>query len=320
MGFHVSLRKYYLFPTRFVELSEMSEISGLNFTVETSIQDKLPFLNVMVEKMGDGSFKTTVYRKPTDIGTCMNANGDCPDQYKSSVIKGFLFRAKKLTSEKTDFLLEVKRAKQILINNGFSNKMVDDEIKIFLKSDANKESNEEVHNVYYKNFMNSNYRQDEETIKEIIKENVKTKKKNSKVNLIVYYKTRKTAQLFMKNNINPNPRELATTNVIYQFECERDECQHLNGREITYSGATTCTVSRRISLHLQNGAILKHFESKHSSKITRKEFEDWTKIRYIERDVTRLFILEALIIKHEDPVINRQDTGKRRTLKLHGES
>ena len=73
-------------------------------------------------------------------------------------------------------------------------------------------------------------------------------------------------------------------------------------------------------MHLQSGAIVKHFESKHSSKITRKEFEDWTKIRYIERDVTRLFILEALIIKHEDPVINRQDNGKRRTLKLHGES
>ena len=75
-----------------------------------------------------------------------------------------------------------------------------------------------------------------------------------------------------------------------------------------------------MSLHLQNGAIVKHLDDNHTTKITRKEFEYWTKTRYIERDVNRLFILEALIIQFEDPVVNRQDTGKKRTLKLYGDS
>ena len=41
-------------------------------------------------------------------------------------------------------------------------------------------------------------------------------------------------------------------------------------------------------------------------------------MRYVERDTYRLEILEALIINVEDPEINRQDTGKVRTLKLYG--
>ena len=43
-----------------------------------------------------------------------------------------------------------------------------------------------------------------------------------------------------------------------------------------------------------------------------------TKARYYIRDVRRLEILEALIIRLEDPEINKQDTGKVRFLKLHG--
>ena len=106
---------------------------GLNFTFEVGVNNKIPFLNVLVEKQ-EGRYKTTVYRKPTDVGACMNAKGDAPVQYKSSVIKGFLYRAKKLCSDSSDMILEIKRAKQILINNGYSNLEVEKEIKTFLGS------------------------------------------------------------------------------------------------------------------------------------------------------------------------------------------
>ena len=51
--------------------------------------------------------------------------------------------------------------------------------------------------------------------------------------------------------------------------------------------------------------------------ITRAEIVEMTKARYYERDVRRLEILEALIIRCEDPEINKQDTGKCRALKLY---
>ena len=121
----------------------------------------------------------------------------------------------------------------------------------------------------------------------------------------------------MRNNQSPKVRDLSKTNLIYQFECQKDACKHLPPKEIRYNGLTTCTLSRRLSYHLQNGAILKHSQS-HKDKLTRKEIVDWTKIRYRENDANRLEILESLIINYEDPVINHQDIGKTKIIKLYG--
>ena len=62
----------------------------------------------------------------------------------------------------------------------------------------------------------------------------------------------------------------------------------------------------------------KHFLSKHGRNITREEIVNWTTTRYYERETRRLEILESLIIRYEDPEINKQDTGKRRKLRLYG--
>ena len=79
-------------------------------------------------------------------------------------------------------------------------------------------------------------------------------------------------------------------------------------------------MSRRLTYHLQDGAVQRHNIEKHNKKVTRKEIEMLTKIRYQERDTNRLEILEALIIHFEDPEINKQQTGKIRILKLYGTS
>ena len=122
----------------------------------------------------------------------------------------------------------------------------------------------------------------------------------------------------MKNNQSPKLRELARTNLIYDFNCKIGECMHLPQKQVRYTGLTTCTLSRRLSYHLQNGAIHKHVEQKHNRKVTRQEIVSMTKARYYENDTRRLEILEALIICFEDPHVNKQDTGRTRVLKLYG--
>ena len=125
----------------------------------------------------------------------------------------------------------------------------------------------------------------------------------------------------MKNNLTPKIRDLARTNLIYDFLCSMGECSHLQKRsDRAYSGLTTCTLSRRLTLHLQNGAIKQHCIEKHGRKPTRSEIVEMTKARYYENDIQRLETLEALIILSEEPVINRQDTGKTKILKLFGTS
>ena len=124
----------------------------------------------------------------------------------------------------------------------------------------------------------------------------------------------------MKNNHTPKVRNHARTNLIYDFPCDMCGCAHQNRSEVQYSGLTTCTLSRRLTFHLQTGAILSHSLETHDRKITRKEIVDMTKARYYQNDFQRLEILEALIILFEDPVLNRQDTGRKKTLKLFGTS
>ena len=122
----------------------------------------------------------------------------------------------------------------------------------------------------------------------------------------------------MKNNLAKKPRELMKTDVIYDYRCGKGGCEHLSDRNTTYTGLTTCTMSRQLTMHLQDGAIQRHNIAVHGEKVTRKEIEEFTRIRYQLRDTNRHGILEALIIYFEDPEINKQDTGRRQILKLHG--
>ena len=166
--------------------------------------------------------------------------------------------------------------------------------------------------------MNSSYKTDEKCLREILQENIKVKGEDHKVKLIIFYKTRKTRDLFMKNNLCPKVRDLSQTYVVYEYKCQIGDCKHQP--KSAYDGITTCMLSRRLSNHLQMGAILQHCSDKHELKITRKQLEEATGIRYKERDYNRLTILESLIINEEEPEINRQDTGTKRTLKLYGNS
>ena len=169
--------------------------------------------------------------------------------------------------------------------------------------------------------MNPSYKQDEILLKRIIRDHVSVKDRRDKLQLIIYYQSTKTRHLIMKNNLTPKIRTLARTNLIYDFNCNIDECARQQIRsEKQYSGLTTCQLSRRLTLHLQKGAIRTHCEEVHGRKPTRKELEEMTKARYYENDVQRLETLEALIIRFEEPVINRQDTGKKKILKLYGVS
>ena len=166
--------------------------------------------------------------------------------------------------------------------------------------------------------MNPEYKKDELILKKILQNHVTVRCRSDKIRLVIYYRSRKTRDLVMKNNLTPKLRDLARTNLIYDFHCTIDECAHQPRSEVQYSGLTTCTKSKRLSAHLQSGAIMNHALEKHGRKITRAEIVTMTKTRYYQNDVRRLETLEALIILREDPWINRQDTGKTRTLKLFG--
>ena len=119
----------------------------------------------------------------------------------------------------------------------------------------------------------------------------------------------------MRNNQAPAFPLLQQTNLIYEYKCVQDECEHLP--EVSYVGLTTTTLSRRITMHLGSGAPKSHTECSHPQlSLSRNAMVENTKIIRKENDMRRLQIYEALIIQEKCPKINNQDTGSSRTLKL----
>ena len=76
--------------------TKFEENSILKFTIEKSTENKLPFLDVLVENCNN-YFHTQVYHKPTDKGQCLNADSECPERYKISVINNYIKRAYKIS-------------------------------------------------------------------------------------------------------------------------------------------------------------------------------------------------------------------------------
>ena len=120
----------------------------------------------------------------------------------------------------------------------------------------------------------------------------------------------------MRNNQAPMTPTIQQTNLIYEYKCVQDDCDHLP--EASYVGLTTTTLSRRLTMHLSSGGPKNHNLSAHQgSPISRESLVENTKILRRESDFRRLQIYEALIIQQRRPKINQQVTGSCRTLKLY---
>ena len=289
--------------------------SVLNFTYELGKNKRLPFLDVLVDNSGH-KFKTSVYHKPTDQGICMNGDSECVEKYKVSVISNYINRAYKISSTWSEFHTELNHMKQRLINNNYSNKMVDTQIDKFLKlkftvSESDKKQRKTPLTVYYQSQTHPNYKTEERILSNIVHSNTKCIDSDKELKIIFYYKNKKTTNLVMKNNLMPPLQPLEQTNVIYKFTCPMS-----HGQATEYIGFSQTTLSQRLTAHKQNGSICNHFKTEHKLKPTREQLTENTKIVAREADRHRLAIKEALLILKEKPIINKQFDNFSGILKL----
>ena len=284
--------------------------SSLNFTHETEKEQKLPFLDVLVRR-NTSNFSTQVYVKETNLGFCLNAASECPDRYRRSVINSFVKRAFTHCSSWESTTAELQRISQLLTNNGYKKSEIDDVIRrrmnIFMDdqktTENNKNEQEKEVRIFYKNYMSSSHKEDEKAIKRIISNNVKTTDEDAKLKLVIYYKTKSTASLVIKNNCLPAISNMQETNLIYQYSCNVGDCSRLNSR---YIGSTITTLSKRITAHLQDGAIKRHHLDQHGTAPTRKHLEESTEVLQKEPDRKRIRMAEQVFIHMLKPSINIQ--------------
>ena len=71
--------------------------------------------------------------------------------------------------------------------------------------------------MFYENQITKANKIDERVIKNIVSRNVQCSNANDRLNLIIYYKNKKSKQLVIKNSLGEKRSQLQHTNVIYEI-------------------------------------------------------------------------------------------------------
>ena len=168
---------------------------------------------------------------------------------------------------------------------------------------------------YYQNQMTSNYKTDEKKLKSLFSEHIHSVNEDSKVELVIFYKTKKLRSLFIKNKITPEVPLEKKHHVVYQYKCNREGCNTFNP---TYIGYTTCTLYDRFGMHTQgSSSIKKHLTEAHSvTRVARRDLLESVKVLKHITDKRQLIMTEAILIKELKPSLNTQAEGCSKILKI----
>lgn len=279
--------------------------SCLKFTYEMN-ENILPFLDVSINRINN-IFSTNVHIKETNPGFCMNGISECPERYKRSVINAYVNRAFTHCSNWNQVHKELERLTNVLINNGFLRseiqEVINKKMEIWHSNETPPPDDKPPPlTLYYKNQMSSAYKEDEKIMKDIIKRGVVSTTPKQSVELVIYYKNKKTSELVIKNNPIKRTTDLKRSSVVYEYSCPLGDCK----LQSKYIGMTETTLSRRLTCHLTSGAPKTHTQQVHGERLTRTMLEENTVILSHAPDKKRLQFLEAIFIVNNKPAMNVQ--------------
>ena len=92
----------------------------IKFTMEGQDNGKLPFLDVLISKLGEGNFHLTTYRKPTNTGLLTNFTSFCAYTYKVGLIKTLVDRVHKINRDIPSRDIDLSFVSKVLQRNQFS--------------------------------------------------------------------------------------------------------------------------------------------------------------------------------------------------------
>ena len=293
-------------------IDRLENDSVLHFTQDPMLGDTFNFLDLKLTLDDQRCIQTSVHVKPTDKGAYVNFHSHIPMQYKKSVINCLVSRAIKFSSSVDTLSLELNRIKQVLANNGYPQKMVDDVICRKMNAQIQATPGTDVDSIsFYVQFYNlSNFTNDKKTLQNIMTSHVKPIMQDTAIRVVPYYKPRKVASLF---STRCRADDMERNNVVYLFSCSEAACS------ATYCGHTTQHLSNRVKQHrYQSSNICQHYSEAHNmaSPPMYDELRQCFRIIFSHYDVNSIKLAEALYIRQFRPSINVKQNELYNVLKL----
>ena len=278
-----------------------SKHPSIRFTIQTEINNSLPFLDVNVERLCN-RFETSVFRKDSFTYLSTSFFSFCCNLFKTNVIKTLLFRALRNCSSSESFNAELDSLKNYFFKNGYPPSLIASFIKRFNENRfshplpiSSADPKVIYHVLPYFGHKSVTFKIDLEKLFNKFYPHIKMK--------FILVNNFKISSLFpFKDSLPVGLR----SSVIYRYRCPKDTC----GSE--YYGSTIRTLNARIAEHRgvsnRTGHTLitpPHSAIRiHSDQCASDLNPDHFSIVGYNNNFSSLRILESLHILKNKPVLN----------------
>lgn len=275
---------------------------NLQFTMETEVDGKIPFLDVLLIRNTDNTISTDWYKKPSSSDRILNFLSSHPMHQKINIIKN-LTKKCIILSDKKFLDKNVKRIKEILFNNNYPKNLVN---RVICETkNKNKQSNSKLikntsNEVSYIKYCKFPY------ISNLSDKLNFLFNKNSDSNCkLVFYNIKTTNTLFSRLKDKTLPSE--ESNLIYKIDCKNcEKC---------YIGQTKQFLQKRLKQHeydckitncnkLEKTALaLHHFTDNHQFDFKNAKILD-KEINFTKRNLSEMIYITL----HNNTTNMRSDT------------
>ena len=271
--------------------------NNIKFTVEREVDGKLPYLDVLVDRVKSSKISTSLYRKKTFTGLMMNFTSYCTFSYKIGLIKTLVDRIYKINNSWLTLDHDINELHDILMKNQFPRNLIDKYIKSYLNNQLAPKSApvDESTRVSKMRYIKLPYVGSLSGITQLkINRIIKNYCKDVSIKLV--FTSFKVSSYFTCKDALPSDIK---SGVVYKFTCA--------GCNTSYIGETSRHISIRIADHLgkdKASHVFKHWQEKSDCK-QKCDSSCFSVLDSAPTDYQRK-LKEAMFIQWQKPVLNKQ--------------
>ena len=288
---------------------------SVQFTYEVEVDNKIAFLDVLLNRTSDQLIETSVFRKSTNTDLYMNWHSHAPLSWKIATLRSLIQRAVLISSTNESLNQELKHLTKVFIQiNNYPSGMVKSiigkekrktkETKTLPVEELNTTEDEELVNLN----LNLPYagEKGEKIVTNLIKcINKKVNKDRRRISISTVYNSMKLSSKFI---LKDKTKFEHMHNVVYHARCPNKKCNS------HYGGQTKCRIEKRAIQHRstdRNSHLFKHAEVTKHKRVNLHDFKILGK--GYASDFKRK-ISESLFIKQLSPDLNIQKDSYKLSL------